>query len=77
MRVTHFSDPGCPWAFSAEPFKRRLQWLYGDCVEWMPRMVVLSESPEDYDAKGLSTTVATTRAGSASRVRFTTGCQAP
>lgn len=55
VRITEYTDPGCPWAFSAEPFKRRLQWLYGDRVEWEPRMVVLSESPSDYEEKGLST----------------------
>lgn len=55
LRILEFTDPGCPWAFSAEPFKRRLQWLYGDRLEWVPRMVVLSESPEDYDEKGLTT----------------------
>ena len=53
VRITEFTDPGCPWAFSAEPFRRRLDWLYGDAVEWVPRMVVLSESPEEYEAKGL------------------------
>ena len=26
--------PGCPWAYSAEPFRRRLTWLYGDQLEW-------------------------------------------
>lgn len=54
VRITEFTDPGCPWAFSAEPFKRRLRWLYGDRLEWLPRMVVLSESPEEYEAKGVT-----------------------
>ena len=52
VRITEFTDPGCPWAFSAEPFRRRLDWLYGDRVEWLPRMVVLAEAPEEYEAKG-------------------------
>jgi len=21
------TDPGCPWAYSAEPFRRRINWL--------------------------------------------------
>ena len=25
VRITEFTDPGCPWAFSAEPFRRRIQ----------------------------------------------------
>jgi predicted DsbA family dithiol-disulfide isomerase len=52
VRITEYTDPGCPWAFSAEPFRRRLDWLYGDQLEWRLRMVVLSESPEEYLDKG-------------------------
>jgi predicted DsbA family dithiol-disulfide isomerase len=55
VRITEFTDPGCPWAFSAEPFRRRLDWLYGDRVEWLPRMVVLAEDPAEYEAKGFDT----------------------
>ena len=32
--ITEYTDPGCPWAYSAEPFRRRLTWLYGDRLEW-------------------------------------------
>lgn len=52
--ITEFTDPGCPWAWSAEPFRRRLQWLYGDKLDWSRRMVVLSDSPQDYADKGLT-----------------------
>lgn len=55
VRITEYTDPGCPWAWSAEPFRRRLQWLYGDSIEWRARMVGLSESPEDYEKKGFTT----------------------
>lgn len=48
VRITEYTDPGCPWAYSAEPFRRRLDWLYGDDVEWRVRMVVLAQSAEDY-----------------------------
>jgi predicted DsbA family dithiol-disulfide isomerase len=48
VRITEYTDPGCPWAYSAEPFRRRLDWLYGDEVEWEVRMVVLADAPEDY-----------------------------
>jgi hypothetical protein len=51
-RITEFTDPGCPWAFSAEPFRRRLNWLYGDCIEWEARRVGLAESPRDYEERG-------------------------
>lgn len=54
LRIDDFTDPGCPWAFSAEPGRLRLRWLYGDAIEWRPRMVVLSRSPDDYAAKGFT-----------------------
>ena len=54
VEITEYTDPGCPFAFSAEPFRRRLQWLYGDQLEWRLRMVVLADSPEEYLAKGFT-----------------------
>ncbi len=54
VHITEFSDPGCPWAYSAEPTRRRLNWIYGDEVEWSTRMVVLAESPEEYEEKGVT-----------------------
>ena len=52
--ITEYTDPGCPWAYSAEPFRRRLSWLYGDQLEWRIRLVGLASSPEDYESKGLT-----------------------
>jgi 2-hydroxychromene-2-carboxylate isomerase len=43
VALEHFTDPTCPWAFSAEPMRWRLRWLYGDQLAWTDRMVVLSE----------------------------------
>jgi predicted DsbA family dithiol-disulfide isomerase len=54
VRITEFTDPGCPWAYSAEPVRRRLEWLYGDQLEWEPRMVVLADSPEQYLERGFT-----------------------
>ncbi|HYP47307.1 MAG TPA: DsbA family protein [Thermoleophilaceae bacterium] len=53
--ITEFTDPGCPWAYSAEPFRQRLDWLYGDCLEWRVRLVGLSSSPADHEESGLTT----------------------
>jgi predicted DsbA family dithiol-disulfide isomerase len=53
--ITEYTDPGCPWAYSAEPFRLRLEWLYGDTIQWRRRMVVLAESPQEYADKGLTT----------------------
>src|SRR3712207_4927342 len=54
LRIDDFTDPGCPFAFSAEPARMRLRWLYGDQIEWRPRMIVLSRHPSDYLRKGLT-----------------------
>jgi predicted DsbA family dithiol-disulfide isomerase len=54
IHVREFTDPACPFAFSAEPAIWRLRWLYGPGLDWETRMVVLSESPEDYDKRGFT-----------------------
>src|SRR3954447_23095337 len=54
LRIDDFTDPGCPFAFSAEPARLRLLWLYGGQVEWRPRMIVLSRSPQEYLDKGFT-----------------------
>lgn len=53
--VTEFTDPGCPWAFSAEPHRLRLRWLYGaHGLTWRRRMVVLARTPQEYEDKGFT-----------------------
>src|SRR5213592_364134 len=52
--ITEFTDPGCPFAYSAEPVRARLRWLYGEHIDFNVRMVVLSESPQDYLDKGFT-----------------------
>jgi predicted DsbA family dithiol-disulfide isomerase len=54
VHVREFTDAACPFAFSAEPAIWRLRWLYGDALDWETRMVVLSETPEDYDRRGFT-----------------------
>jgi len=46
ITIRHFTDPGCPFAFSAEPLRLRLAWLFGAQLEWELRMVVLSTEPD-------------------------------
>jgi predicted DsbA family dithiol-disulfide isomerase len=41
--IRHYTDPVCPYAFSAERQRMRLLWLYGEQIEWELHMVVLSE----------------------------------
>jgi predicted DsbA family dithiol-disulfide isomerase len=52
--ITEYTDPGCPWAWSAEPFRRRLSWLYGERLDWKVRLVGLTETPEDYTSRGFT-----------------------
>ena len=52
--ITEFTDPGCPFAFSAEPQRWRLSWLFGDGLRWSERMVGLSAERADYEAKGFT-----------------------
>lgn len=54
VRIEEFTDPGCPFAFSAEPARWRMEWLYGEQIDWCRRMVVLSESPQEYVERGLT-----------------------
>jgi 2-hydroxychromene-2-carboxylate isomerase len=45
VEITHFTDPACPFAFSAEPARLRLRWHYGDALTWRTRMIVLTLEP--------------------------------
>jgi len=52
IAVTHASDPGCPWAYSAAPQHAVLHWRYGDQLDWRLALIGLAERAEDYDARG-------------------------
>jgi predicted DsbA family dithiol-disulfide isomerase len=54
LTITEYTDPGCPFAWSAEPARWRLQWLYGDQLEWQLRMVGLAEDGSVYQDKGFT-----------------------
>jgi predicted DsbA family dithiol-disulfide isomerase len=45
LAITLFTDPACPFAFSAEPQRLRLRWHYGVGLEWRTRMIVLTREP--------------------------------
>jgi predicted DsbA family dithiol-disulfide isomerase len=42
IEIAHFTDPACPFAFSAEAVRTRLLWEYGEGLRWRTRMIVLS-----------------------------------
>ncbi len=50
----HFTDPGCPWAYSARPAHARLAWRFGAQIEWRLVLIGLSENTERYTARGLT-----------------------
>ena len=52
VHATLFTDPGCPWAYSARPALARLNWRFGDQLEWKLVLIGLSETTERYDAIG-------------------------
>jgi 2-hydroxychromene-2-carboxylate isomerase len=53
-RATLFSDPGCPWAYSARPALARLKWRFGDQIEWRLVLIGLSENTDRYSARGFT-----------------------
>ena len=52
LHVTHFSDPGCPWAWSASPAIAALKWRYGDQLDWRDVMIGLTENGSVYEQRG-------------------------
>jgi predicted DsbA family dithiol-disulfide isomerase len=54
ISVTHFTDPGCPWAYSASPALAVLQWRYGDQLDWRLQTIGLTEHAEQYLRRGYS-----------------------
>ncbi len=55
IEITEYSDPACPFAWSAEPARRRIEWLYGEGLHSRPRMVGLHEDGAEMEAHGLTT----------------------
>jgi protein-disulfide isomerase-like protein with CxxC motif len=56
ISVTHFSDPGCPWAYSASPALAVLRWRYGPQLHWRLVTIGLTEDPERYVQRGYTPT---------------------
>src|SRR4051794_41234286 len=52
LQVTHYSDPGCPWAYSASPALAVLRWRYGDQLDWRLVTIGLTERAEQYLERG-------------------------
>ena len=59
ITVTHFTDPGCPFAYSASPALAVLRWRYGDQLDWRLVTIGLAEDPQRYIDAGYTPTRAT------------------
>jgi 2-hydroxychromene-2-carboxylate isomerase len=52
VEAIHFTDPSCPWAYSAEPLMRALEWRYGAHLRWRTVLIGLSETTDRAAASG-------------------------
>ncbi len=66
VKVTIYTDPGCPFGFNAQRQEAQLAWHYGEALEITRRMIVLSEHSSSFEERGLSAGMI---AGNAKRLR--------
>jgi 2-hydroxychromene-2-carboxylate isomerase len=59
ITVTHFTDPGCPFAYSASPALAVLRWRYGKQLDWRLVTIGLAEDPQRYLDAGYTPTRST------------------
>jgi protein-disulfide isomerase-like protein with CxxC motif len=52
IEVTHYTDPGCPWAYSATPAMTVLRWRYGEQLRWRLVTIGLAEDVSRYVQSG-------------------------
>ena len=52
ISITHFTDPGCPFAYSASPALAVLRWRYAEQLRWRLVTIGLTEDPEQYVQRG-------------------------
>jgi predicted DsbA family dithiol-disulfide isomerase len=56
ISITHFTDPGCPFAYSASPALAVLRWRYRDQLDWRIVAIGLAEDPRSYEERGYTAT---------------------
>ncbi len=66
VKVTIYTDPGCPFGFNAQRQEAQLVWHYGEGIDVTRRMIVLSEESSSFEERGLSREMI---AGNAKRLR--------
>jgi predicted DsbA family dithiol-disulfide isomerase len=53
VKVTIYTDPGCPFGFNAQRQEAQLVWHYGKGLEITRRMIVLTERSSPFEEIGL------------------------
>ena len=56
IAVTHFTDAGCPWAYSESPALAVLRWRYREQLNWRIVTIGLAEDPQRYIDLGYTPT---------------------
>src|SRR5947209_2856557 len=70
VKVTIYTDPGCPFGFNAQRQEAQLLGHYGHGLDIARRMIVLTEKSSSFEERGLSREMV---AGNAQRLRSTYG----
>lgn len=52
IEVTIYNDPACPWAYSAIPPLRVLEWRYREQLHWRLVLIGLTETAQQYVDRG-------------------------
>ena len=52
ITATLYSDPACPWAYSASPALRVIEWRYGEQIAWRLVAIGLTEHASQYAERG-------------------------
>jgi protein-disulfide isomerase-like protein with CxxC motif len=77
VETTLYTDAACPWAYSASPALRVLEWRYRDQLSWRLVMIGLREDASELVARGYDTTRAAGRLVPKERAAGTgLGCRA-
>lgn len=56
VHATLFTDPACPWGYSANPDLTVLRWRYGSALRWKVVMIGLAETSDRYLEAGYAPT---------------------
>lgn len=61
IEATLYTDPGCPWAYSANPALRVLEWRFREQLSWRLVMIGLREEVSDAAVRAFDPTRALAR----------------